>query len=217
MKAFLAVLAIVPFLIASSPSPCARYEEPPYPESVVAQDARPPGPKAMPTHTPYPLGAPTVTPPLPERYAGKDEAERRTTEMIVSERAMGREEAVRRALELVKGACNARGTCGREELKGHLRGLWGGVVGEDEASAITKGEHAYSSVNEERLVWLLVFEGPFVYQFRYPIRLYVAVIMSADTGAEAYLYNMGAPPRPLDVWRLENMWQYLQLALASDG
>ena len=216
MKAFLALLAMVPFLMASSPSPCATYEEPPYPESAVTQDARPPGPTAIPTHTPHPLTEPTVTPPLPERYEGKDEAERRTTEMIVSERAMGREEAVRRAMELVKGACGARGNCGREELKGHLRGLWGGVVGEGDASAITKGEHAYSSVNGERLVWVLVFEGPFVYQFEYPLRLYVAVVMSAETGAEAYLYNMGAPPRPLEVWRMENLGEYLRLALASE-
>ena len=54
---------------------------------------------------------------------------------------------------------------------------------------------------------VLVFEGPCVYQFRNALRLYVAAVMSADTSAEAHLYEMGAPPIPLDVWRLDNMWQ----------
>ena len=63
---------------------------------------------------------------------------------------------------------------------------------------------------------VLVFEGPCVYQFRNALRLYVAAVMSADTSAEAHLYEMGAPPIPLDVWRLDNMWQYLQSALAAD-
>ena len=129
--------------------------------------------------------------------------------MVQSERALGREEAVPRALAL------AGETYGQGGLERHLRGLWGGVVSQREASEITGGAHTYTDDDDELPVWVMVFEGPFVYQFSRPLRLFIIVVMSAETAMDARLYDMGAPPAPVDVWRLENMSRYLQSALGS--
>ena len=205
MTALLVALATTLFLIASSALCGEGYLEPaevPYTAS--------PRPTVRPTYTPYPSVEPTVTVPPPEAFTRTELQERRTTAAIHSGRAMGREEAVGLALELLGE------TYGQEVLGGYMRRLWGGVVDQREAQAITGGAHAYRSVDERIPVWVLVLEGPVVYQFQHPLRLYTAVVMSADTGAQRYLYQLGAPPTPIDVWRLENLWEYLPSALAQD-
>ena len=203
MKAVLAALAVVPFVLASSPSPCGDggYMEP---ETPLAR------PTAKPAPTPYPMVEPTVTAPPQEAFARSERQKRRTTAAIQSGRAISREESVRLALELFGE------TYGQQNLEGYLRGLWGGVVQQQEAEAITGGAHIHSGGDEQLPVWFLVLEGPFLYQLGHPLRLYTVVVMSAGSGGESRLYHMGALPDPVDVWRLENLWEYIPTELASD-